>query len=284
MRQPFWLVALFVILALLVSACGGPPSANDTPTAAPPDDPTEEGVSADLPDLGGRMLTVGSNAAYPPMEFVSEESGEIVGFDIDLMNEIAARLNANVEFENFPTFDAIFAALAGGDFDLVVSSVSITEERDAIIDFSDPYLTIGQVVTVQADNDAISGIETLDAAELIGVQGGTTGEEAVLDSTVPQERIRRYDTIDLAFADLADGDIDAVVTDGPTSAHFAEQLAGSIRVAGEPFTTEHYAIALREGDDELAAALNAALAEMQTDGTLERLVQEWNLQDVATLP
>jgi polar amino acid transport system substrate-binding protein len=284
MRQPFGLVVLLAIVALLVGGCGQPPTTGDDTPAAPSAVPTEADASSDLPDLGGRVLTVGTNASYPPMEFVDDESGEIVGFDIDLMNEIAARLNAEAEFEDFPTFDAIFAALAGGDFDLVVSGVSITTERDAIIDFSEPYLTVGQVVVVQAGNDAITGIDTLADAELVGVQGGTTAEQAILDAGVTEEQIRRYDTIGLAFQDLASGEVDAVVADGPTAAVFAEQFAGSIRVAGEPFTAENYGIALREGDDELTAALNAALAELKADGTLATLLQEWNLQAVAELP
>jgi polar amino acid transport system substrate-binding protein len=245
---------------------------------------TAEAAVEPVADLGGRTLIIGSDTTYPPMEYIDEDTQEIVGFDVDMMNAIAPLINAQIEFETFPNFDAIFAALANGEFDMVVSSVSVTEERDEIIDFSNPYLNIGQVISVQADNETIVSADDLASAELVGVQGGTTGEEAAREAGVSDEQIKRYDTIDLAFQDLANGALDAVVADGPPSAQYTAQLEGQVRVIGEPFTTEDYAIALQEGDTELQEAINAALQELKDNGTLEELMAKWNLQDVATLP
>lgn len=320
MLHGFRYLAAFTLVAFLLVACGEPVAAPPTAPASTPAEeemapteeeeataPADEEEEATTPadeeetttteeetgdaemgelaaDLEGRVLTVGSDTTYPPMEFIDDQTREIVGFDVDMMNEIGRRINAEVEFETFPNFDAIFAALANGDFDLVVSSVSVTEERRQIIDFSDPYLSIGQVIAVQQENDTITTVEDLVNAELVGVQGGTTGEQAALEAGVDEAKIRRYDTIDLAFQDLANGAVDAVVADGPPSARYTAQLSDTVKVVGEPFTTEDYAIALQQDQPELKEAVNAALAQMKEDGTLEQLMEKWNLQDVATLP
>jgi len=166
----------------------------------------------------------------------------------------------------------------------VVSSVSVTEERRKIIDFSDPYLNIGQVIAVQKSNTTITGQADLAKVQLVGVQGGTTGEQATKKAGVDEAKIKRYDTIDLAFQDLSIGAIDAVVADGPPSARYATQLKDKVKIVGGPFTTEEYAIALQQGDTQLKDAVNAALKELKANGKLQELVNKWNLQDVATLP
>lgn len=257
------------------------PTTGTTTDATPT---TAAGTSgATVADLKGRALIIGSDTTYPPMEYVNDAK-EIVGFDVDLMNELAKRMNATVEFRTFPNFDAIFAALANKEFDMVVSSVSITDERKQIIAFSDPYLSIGQVISVAADNSTITGQDTLKSAQLVGVQGGTTGEEAAKAAGVPEAQIKRYDTIDLAFADLANGAVDAVIADGPPSAQYGTQYEGKVKAVGGPFTTEDYGIALQQGDTELLNALNAALKAAKEDGTFDALLEKWNLKGVATIP
>lgn len=282
----------FLLLALLVLplvACGQPDTGGTQPTAttasggAQPTATTAAGGGANLPDLGGRKLIVGSDTTYPPMEFVDEQTREIKGFDIDLVQEIGKLINAEFQVETYPNFDTIFAALAQGQFDAVVSSVSVTEERKKIIDFSDPYLSIGQAIATQKDNTTIQSVDDLKNVAVVGVQGGTTGEEAVRKAGVPEDKIRRYDTIDLAFQDLANGAIDAVVADGPPVARYTEQF-DNLKVVGEPFTTEDYAIALQQGNDELKNAINAALAELKRNGTLQQLMEKWNLVGVARIP
>lgn len=272
MLYHFRCITLVLLSLLLLAACE---------PAAAPTEPDE--TNATSTDLGGRMLIIGSDATYPPMEFIDEETQQIVGFDVDLMNEIGQIINATIKFENFSDFDAILDALASGQFDLVVSSVSVTAERDELVDFSASYLRIGQAITVHEENTSITSAEDLVDAALVGVQDGTTGERAVLEAGVPEAQIKGYGTIDLAFQDLSHGALDAVVTDGPPSAQYTAQF-DNLKVVGEPFTTEEYAIALQEGDSELQAALNMALGELKANGTLEELMETWNLQDVADVP
>ncbi len=290
--RSFWALVIFCLMAVL-AACGqstatpgatatsGSSAATAEPEATAA--PGATGNGAPVADLKGRTLVIGSDTTYPPMEYVDDQK-QIVGFDIDMMNEIGKLTNAKVQFQTFPNFDAIFAALANKEFDLVVSSVSITDERKKIIAFSDPYLSIGQAITVAASNTTIKGVDDLKSAKLVGVQGGTTGEEAAKKAGVPEAQIKRYDTIDLAFQDLANGGVDAVVADGPPSVDYASKSDGKIKTVGEPFTTEDYGIALQQGDTELLNAINAALKEMKANGTMQRLSEKWNLQNVASLP
>ncbi len=226
-----------------------------------------------LPDLGGQALTIGSDTAYPPFEFV-DEAGEIVGFDVDMLNAICAKINCTATFET-AGFDGIFAALAAGEFDAVASAVTITEERAEIVAFTRPYLNAGQVVTVPVGSD-ITGPEALEG-KVIGVQLGTTGDLEASKFT-PDENVKRFQTIDLAMAALAQGDLDAVVADAPTSSDIVtKQFSDKLQLVGDLFTTEYYGIAIRQETPEITEAFNAALAAMQDDGTLVEIAETWGL-------
>lgn len=233
-----------------------------------------------IPDLGGRTVAIGSDTAYPPFESVDPATNEIVGFDVDLLNAIGELANFTPEFQT-AAFDTIFTALQQGQFDAVVSAVTITPERAELIDFSDPYIDVGQLVVVGADNTAITRYQDLANAAAVGVQTGTTGETAALEEGgVPDANLKRYQTIDLAFNDLANGAIDAVVADGPTVGNYTSQpqLADRLKIVGEPFTTEQYGIAVQKGDTELLDAINAALAQLKGDGTIDQLREKWQIK------
>ena len=230
-------------------------------------------VLADVPNLGGAKISVGSDTAYPPFEYV-DESGEIVGFDVDLLNAICERANCTATFVT-AGFDGIFAALAAGEFDAVASAVTITKERANVVNFSRPYLNAGQVVTVAVGSE-IEGPEDL-AGMVVGVQLGTTGDIEASNYT-SDDNIRRLATIDLAMAALAQGDIDAVIADAPTSVDIVtKQFSDSLQIVGAPFTTEYYGIAVQQETPELAGAFNAAIAELAEDGTLAEIAESWGI-------
>lgn len=279
-------IAGLLLLTLLLAACGQPSSggaATTVPASQTTAAPASTGAQP-VADLKGRKLTIGSDTTYPPMEYVDEQTKQIVGFDVDMMGEIGKLINAEPQFKTFPSFDAIFAALANKEFDLVVSSVSITDERKKIIAFSEPYLSIGQAIVVQQSNTTITKAEDLKNAALVGTQRGTTSEKALKDVGVADAKVKLYDTIDLAFQDLANGAVDAVVTDGPPATRYAAQFNGKLKVVGGPFTTEDYGIALQQGDTELLNAINAALKELKANGTMQRLMDKWDLSKVARMP
>ncbi len=218
-------------------------------------------------------IVVATDATWPPMEFL-DENREIVGFDIDLMNAIAAAAGFEVEFRN-TAWDGIFAGLATGEYDAVISSVTITEERKQNMDFSEPYINAGQVLVVRVDT---SDVETLDdlVGQTVGAQIGTTGAFAV-DAAEGVETAT-YDEIGLAFEDLAAGRLAGVVADTPVAANYAlqnEAYADSLMIVGEPFTDEYYGIALPQGRDKLLEMINDGLAQVQEDGTIEELTEKW---------
>ena len=259
------LLMLAVLWLVLLAACGAGTSSTGSATAAP--------AAGGIPDLGGREVVIGTDAAYPPFESVDTASDEIVGFDVDLMNEIGKLINIKPKFQN-AAFDTIFAALQQKQFDAVMSAATITEERKKIIAFSDPYIEVGQLVVTLADNNSINSYQDLANAPAVGVQTGTTGEEAAkTEAKVPDEKLKRYQTIDLAFADLANNSIDAVVADSPTVGNYTSQpqYADKLKIVGDAFTTESYGIAVQQGDTELLNGINAALAQLESNGTIQQL-------------
>ncbi|MEI7772114.1 MAG: basic amino acid ABC transporter substrate-binding protein [Chloroflexales bacterium] len=256
--------------ASAVTAVAGTPAAV---TATP-------GAAATVADLKGRKVLIGTEAAYPPFESVDQASNQIVGFDVELMGEVAKLINIQPEFQN-AAFDTIFAALQKKQFDAVMSAATITAERAKIVAFSDPYIEVGQIVVTLKSNTAIKSYTDLASATAVGVQTGTTGETAALqEAKVPDAKLKRYQAIDLAFADLANNAIDAVVADGPTVGNYVSQpqYADKLQVVGAPFTTESYGIALQQGDSELLSAINTALAKLKADGTIDQLKAKYKIK------
>ncbi len=220
------------------------------------------------------VITVATDATWPPMEFI-DENQELVGFDIDLMNAAAEAAGFEVEFQNV-AWDGIFAGLANGDYDAVISSVTITEERDETMDFSIPYLNAGQVLIVPVDGpDDVSELSELSGSTL-GAQIGTTG--AILIDETEGVELRTYDELGLAIEDLANGRIDGVVADTPIAANFAlqnENYSDVLKIASVPFTEELYGVAVTEGNEEVLSRINEGFEIVLNDGTLEELQDKW---------
>ena len=220
-------------------------------------------------DGDSNKLVVAVDATYQPFEFY-DENHEIAGFEIDLCREVAKRAGYEVEFVNQP-WDGIIPGLQSKKYDLIFSSMTITEERSRELLFSEPYYDAGQVIAGREDQQ---GIETLDHLEgkKIGAQRGTTG--AIKAHEVQGAEVKEYDSIDLAFLDLKNGSIDAVINDEPASRALV-QAKGGAKLVGVPLTDEKYGIAFRKEDGELAKKFNAALAEVKKDGTYEKLRKKW---------
>ncbi|MFW6181545.1 MAG: basic amino acid ABC transporter substrate-binding protein [Spirochaetota bacterium] len=219
-------------------------------------------------------IVVATDATWPPMEYVDEETKEIVGFDIDLMAEIARQGGFTYEFKN-TAWDGIFAGLAAGKYDAVMSSVTITEDRKKQMDFSDPYINAGQILVVPK---ATSGVTTLQdlKGKTVGAQIGTTGAFEV--QKVDGVRLKSYDEIGLAFEDLVNGRIEGVVADTPVAAQFAlqnETYQGKLKIVGEPFTDEYYGIAVAKGNREVLDAINRGLEGVLGTKAYERIEKKW---------
>jgi len=217
-------------------------------------------------------IVVATDATWPPMEYV-DENKEIVGFDIDLMKAVAEEAGIEIEFKNV-AWDGIFAGLAAGEYDAIISSVTITDERKEQYDFSDPYINAGQIVVVQADSD-ITGQDAL-AGHVVGAQISTTGAFAIQE--MEGVELKEYDEVGLAFEDLVAGRIDAVVCDTPVAADFAlqrEEYKAVLKIVGDAFTDEYYGILVQKGNSDLLAKINAGLDAVQAAGVDKQLEEKW---------
>ncbi len=223
---------------------------------------------AQLPDLEGRVLQIGSDTTYPPMETVDED-GNIVGFDVDLMNLLCERLNCVAEFVT-TAWDGIFVALSQRQFDMVVSGVSITDERDLIVDFSDPYLIVSQAVLMRVEDEGLT-IEDYQSGDLmLSAQIGTTNA-ALAEELVGRDNVALFDIFAAAVLALQNGDVDGVVIDGTSANAYEQQFAGELVVGITGLQSDPLGLVFQEGDS-LVDAFNAGLEVIRADGSLDALV------------
>lgn len=228
------------------------------------------GGRQEAPSDGPRVITVATDATWPPMQFV-DRNQNIVGFDIDLINAVAEAAGFEVVIQN-TAWDGIFAGLANRDYDAVISSVTITDERRNTMDFSIPYINAGQVLIVH--QSAPAGVTRLQdlVGQSVGAQIGTTGAFEV--EKVNGVDLRTYDELGMAIEDLAQQRIAGVVADTPIAADFAlqnENYRAVLKIVGEPFTDEFYGVAVRKGNSEVLDLINAGLEVVLNDGTAEEL-------------
>ena len=268
-------LALIAMFALALAACNGGDAGDGDGTPAPTgidESPGGDGAAGDLGLAQEGSILVGSDIAFEPFEFVEDDENK--GFDIDLMNEIASRLGIEVEFVNTP-FDTIFTQLAGGEFDAIISAITITDERDETIDFSDSYFAANQALAVAEGSD-IGGVADIGGLQ-VGVQAGTTGLDYATENFTDSE-IVEFPTSEAAFSALEGGQIDAVFIDLPVVGARVEQ--GGVVLAEEVDTGELYGVGVEQGNDGLREAINTQLEAIIADGTYEEFYTTWFEGDV----
>lgn len=219
----------------------------------------------------GEKYQIATDATWPPFEYVDEDSKEIIGFDIDLMNAIAEKEGLDIEFVNV-SWDPLLAGMAQCQYDAAISAMTITAERAEQFNFTDPYFAAGQMVTVGIDNTDINGKDSL-AGKTVGAQLGTTG--AIEIENMSDVTLKNYDDIGLAFQDLMNGQIDAVVADNPLALGYIGQNPDKLKQAGDVFTDEDYGIAVCKDQTELLDKLNAGLEKVKNEGMINELIDEW---------
>lgn len=221
-------------------------------------------------------LVIGLDDSYPPMEFRNEKN-ELVGFDIDLGNELAKKLGVKCEVAT-TDFNGIVLALKAGKFDAIVSALSITEQRKKEIDFVGPYIDGGQIIVVKNDNANINSKENLKG-KILACQLGSTGEQAAMKIEGAKE-VKKYDKVTEAFHDLSIGRVDALVVDGQVGGYYTKKDSGGYKILNEKLTKEPEGIGLKKEDKELKDALQKALDELKKDGTLTKLSMKWFGYDI----
>jgi polar amino acid transport system substrate-binding protein len=226
------------------------------------------------PEGGGKpKIVIATDATWPPMEMVNE-SKQIVGFDIDLMKAAADAGGFTVEFKN-TAWDGIFAGLEAGEYDAVMSSVTITDERKQTMDFSVPYINAGQILVVRKELQGVDKLEQLKGKG-VGAQIGTTGSFEI--EKVPGVTLKTYDEIGLAFEDLTNGRIEAVVCDTPVAAQFAlqnENYKGKLKIVGKPFTEEFYGVAVKKGNSKTLELINKGLNKVLKTPAYDKIFAAW---------
>ncbi|WP_316900338.1 basic amino acid ABC transporter substrate-binding protein [Pseudodesulfovibrio indicus] len=215
------------------------------------------------------VITVGNSPDYPPFESIGD-NGERVGFDVDLLKAIAAKLDLKIQWVTMD-FAAIVTAVQSGQVDMGMSGFSISPERAEQVDFSAPYFVSGQVIVVQSES-AIDSAEALKGKK-IAVQLGTTGEQQA--DKIEGAEVVKPESYNIAFMMLNNKAADAVIADISVADEFVKR--GMFKRAGEPLSYEEFAMISRKGNEDLLGALNKALEEVKQDGTYADLVKKWNL-------
>nr|WP_244300813.1 transporter substrate-binding domain-containing protein [Roseibium hamelinense] len=236
-------------------------------------------MATGLPDLEGREVVVVTENAYPPLQFVDPKSGDAIGWEYDAMSEIANRLNFKISYENI-SWDAMIPAVSRGEYEVGMTGITIREDRAKQVDFSDPYMRSQMYMLVGADEDRFDTAEEFAADEhlLIGAQPGTTpfyvGVYEVLDGNEANPRIKLFETIGTAIQALRAGDVDMVLTDSTGGKGYVAAYPDTFKLTGNPLGTEDFGFIFPRGSD-LVGPINAAIADMKSDGTIDKLDQKW---------
>jgi len=263
-------VFLVAIAALVVAGCGG---SDDTTSGGDTAAETSEGGGApeeggEEASGGGEPLVVGSDIPYPPFE--QGKPGDYTGFDVELMEAIGENIGRTPEF-NDSSFETIFRDVAQGKFEAVISAATITEEREKVVAFSNPYYLSEQAILVEEGSD-IKGLADL-AGETVGAQQGTTGLELGKEKADAGE-LRPFPEGPDAINALKAGTVAAVIIDAPVAANAVEEVGG-IEVAEKVPTEETYGIAVAKDNTELLEQINEGLAATLEDGTYEKIYEKW---------
>jgi polar amino acid transport system substrate-binding protein len=256
----FLQTAGLIAAGLVLAACGK----KEDPVAAAP------AASAPPPPPPAKVYVVGTDAAYAPFEFQNEK-GEIVGFSVDLLTAVAAKGGFEIKFVNTP-WEGIFNSLAQGDRDLLISSITITDERKQTMDFSDPYFDAYQLIAVK-ESSKVAKFDDLKKLK-VGVQTGTTGDEVVTKLQGKNStNVKRFESTPLALKELEAGGVDAVVADNGVVINYVNNnpAAKFKTVSDKAFAPEQYGIAVKKGNAELLAKINQGLAAIKADGSYDKV-------------
>jgi len=261
-------------LALMVAACGTQPNLPDTSKNTQKKNSSASNTLAEIKEKG--EITIGLDDTLPPMEYRNEKN-ELVGFDIDFANALSKELGVKVKFVP-SAWDGIIPGLDAKRFDIILSSMNVTDERKKKVDFVE-YFGVGQVLTVKAGNPL--NIKTIDdlKGKNVGVQLGSTGETAVKSIDGIKE-VKKYDLTTDVFNDMGLGRVDAGVVGEMIGRYYMTTKPGVFEVAGEAFNVQPMGIAVRKGDTELRESLQEAVETLESNGTLSDISQKWFGSDI----
>lgn len=261
MKKIGWLASAVAASALVLGACGSSEEKKDS------------NVLEQVQEKG--ELTVGIMGTYAPYNYMGKDN-EYTGFDVEIAEEVAKRLDVKAKFVA-QDFSGLIPGLQKGKFDMLVSQVTITDERKEQVNFSEPYITNEVKVIVKEDNNKIK--EAADfKGQTIGVGLGTNDESylrTVLMEEVGEFKINTYDDVITTLKDLDAGRIDATINNAYALKPVIEENGYKIKAVGEAIKSDKAAIAVAKGEDELTAEIDEALNDMQADGTYSEIFEKW---------
>lgn len=274
MKNKKWIAMLCTaaLAVTMLAGCGGGSS-----------DSASSGSAAAEGSASGEsssVVVVGTNPTFAPFEYQDDE-GNMTGFDLDLMTAIGENQGFDVEFQSME-FDALIGALTTGQIDAVAAGMSINADRNNVL-FSDPYMDASLGIMVAADNTDINSADDL-AGKTVAAQIGTTGADKVNEleeaGTATAKLLDNYNT---CVQDLLTGGCDAIIIDMPVAQAYMEQHEGEVKLTGEPYAADYYGIAVDEDNQELLDKINAGLAAVIEDGTLDELCEKYELDVPASV-
>lgn len=274
-------VALGAALSLsLLAACSGGSATTPAPETTTPAEETTPVESAGTQTAAFTTVEEGklhmsTNAAFPPYEMTTDDGG-FEGIDVEVAQAIAEKLGLELVVDDMG-FDAALTAVQTGQSDIAMAGITVTPEREEVMDFSDSYATGVQVVIVKEDSP-IQTVDDLANADMIGCQAATTGYIYCSDTPenggYGEDHVTAYENGALAVMALVNGQVDAVVIDNEPAKSFVEQNEG-LKILDTEFAVEDYAIGFAKGNTALKDAVNAALSELIADGTVQSIVDKY---------
>ena len=255
------------VFMMVLSACASNSSSGNGGGGSSPS------ATAALNTLTPGVLLVGSCLDYKPFEYY--QGGQLVGFDVEIMEAIAQKLNLTLQWKK-SNFDTIFTALAAHSFDAVAAASTIKPDRLQVVNFSNPYYNARQAFSVNTSKTpTITNTDQLTSSDTVGVQKGTTGKDWAETNLAPKGvQIKTYVNAPDAFTDLEAGNITGVINDEPSS-EAEVQSRPSLKVVEAIDTNEHYGIAVAKDRPDILAGINSALAAIIADGTYAKIYNKY---------
>ncbi|NTV90421.1 MAG: transporter substrate-binding domain-containing protein [Clostridiales bacterium] len=232
----------------------------------------------------GNVLRVGMEVGYPPMEMVGDDGKTVEGFDVDVANELAKRLGYTGGIEIVQTaWDGIFSAVETDKFDVIISAVSINDERQAAHSLTNAYVANKLVIVTKKGDTSITKPEDL-VGKKVGVQGSTTAEEYLKTMAANGTTVEYspYQKVTQPFSDLKIGRLDAVVVDVVVAGYYLVQDKESFDVVWENDVGEPMALCFAKKNTELRDKANEAIKAMQADGTMAKISEKWFAMDITS--
>ncbi|WMW22610.1 basic amino acid ABC transporter substrate-binding protein [Methanolobus mangrovi] len=256
----FLLMGILIIGFVAVSGCA---------------DRTDEAAAEEIVDAVP-VYIVGTEPYFPPFEYADENnSNEIIGFDVDLINAIAEDQGFEIEWKDLE-FDALIPALQSGQIDMIVSGMTITEEREESVDFSEPYINAGLSLAVAADNEEIKSLDDVRGKVAVVQQGSTGAMKAdeLKSEGIIEEVIYLAHVSDIVM-NIHSGRADFMINDLPVTKSYMVQNPGVIKIVDDDIQSDSYGFAVKNGNTELLNMLNAGLVNVQADGTYDEIMGKY---------